>query len=181
MLYSNETHQPGQVFAGDNGFPSMASGAGPSDLASHLHSPPRPDGRGYSLAAAARLAKTISTNPSPNAPLYPKVGLLTTADGVLGSEWLGSDPLTLALSPPRWERVLELHSESQGRGNRYWNPGPRAAVAGDRRHPLPGPGLLLCAPSGAENSLPMGASVPPVSSKKDMGHDQFRGRGRTEI
>jgi hypothetical protein len=56
MLYSNETHQPEQVFAGDNGLLSMTSGAGPSDLASHLHSLPCPDGRGYFLAAAARLA-----------------------------------------------------------------------------------------------------------------------------
>jgi hypothetical protein len=56
-------------------------------------------------------------------------------------------------------------------------PEPRAAVASDRCHSLPGPGLLsvaLTGPKAAAHSI--GAS--PVSSQRDVGHDQpTNGRG----
>jgi len=115
-------------------------------------------------------------------PPHPDRMILThksgrSTQGVSGSA-LGhrSEPPLPFPSPPRWKRVSpDLKTSRRGRGGKR----EVTCTQGGALRRLPWATVLR--PSGAENPLSMGVSVPPVSSGKDMGHDQPDRRGGCEM
>ena len=127
------------------------------------------------LGFGSSFSREVPPLPAPlprwGAGLYPQVGVLDTGGGRIAFGTICSWP-TPNPSPPRWERVTEVTHDSRGRGAILERSLTQGGARSDGGQPLACPGLLSHAPSGLKARSPCCFPLPPVSSEKDIGHDQ---------